>query len=290
MEKYERKIFMDYRIVQKNNVEMIEITPINCTGIAEAFCSTRKGGVSEGPTASMSVNLYKKFDIESGQKNFKIFCNAIGVDSERVITNRLIYGTDLVRCVSSADIIDIYDEPAAPHADGLVTNDPSVTLFLYAADCAIVQFVDVKKKVVACCHTGWKGSLCGIIGNTVKAMEENYGCLAEDIVAVILPSIAQCCFEVGEEVAVQFRDTGFGKFIDTSKEKPHIDLFGVNAEILRIAGLSENNIHKIELCTYCHKELFHSFRRGPLETKINTEGKQTQAHLNGMNGMFIRLK
>lgn len=152
-----------------------------------------------------------------------------------------------------------------------------------------MQFVDVKKKVVACCHAGWKGSLCGIIGNTVEAMKNNYGCLVEDIVAVILPSIGQCCFEVGEEVAVQFRDAGFSEYIDQSKDKPHIDLFGVNSAILRKAGLTENNIHKIELCTYCNEALFHSFRRGPVETQIKPDGKQIQAHLNGMNGMFIRL-
>lgn len=280
---------MDYRMVTNSNVEMIEVTPINCTGIAEAYCSTRHGGVSKGPTASMSVNIYKKFDVEAGQENFRIFCNAIGVNPNRVITNRLIYGTDVVRCVNSSDIIDIYDDPQAPHADGLVTDDPSITLFLYAADCAIVQFVDVKKKVVACCHAGWKGSLCGIIGNTVEAMKNNYGCLVEDIVAVILPSIGQCCFEVGEEVAVQFRDAGFSEYIDQSKDKPHIDLFGVNSAILRKAGLTENNIHKIELCTYCNEELFHSFRRGPVENQTKPDGKQIQAHLNGMNGMFIRL-
>lgn len=285
-----KEITMAYRIIEKNNVEMIEVTPINSTGIAEGYCSTRHGGISNGPTATMSVNLYKKFDVEAGQENFRIFCNAINVNPAKIITNRLIYGTDVVRCVDSSDLIDIYDEPKAPHADGLVTNDPEITLFLYAADCAIIQFLDKRKKVIACCHAGWKGSLCGIIENTVKAMQENYGCSTEDIVGVILPSIAKCCFEVGEEVANQFKEAGYVRFIDSSKTKPHIDLFGVNAEILRKAGLSENNIHKIELCTYCHEELFHSFRRGPIEIQDKSDGKQIQAHLNGMNGMFIRLR
>ena len=120
-------------------------------------------------------------------------------------------------------------------------------------------------------------------------MKNNYGCSVEDIVAVILPSIGQCCFEVGEEVAVQFRDAGFSEHIDESKDKPHINLFGVNAEILKKSGLKENNIHKIDLCTYCHEELFHSFRRGPIEIRINSDDKTSQVHLNGMNGMFIRL-
>lgn len=269
---------------------MIEISPINATGVAEGYCSTRHGGVSNGTTASMSVNLYKRLDVNSGQQNFRIFCAAIGVNPDKVITNRLIYGTDIVRCVDSYDLIDIYNEPLAPHADGLVTNDPEITLFLYAADCAIIQMVDPKKEVIACCHAGWKGSLGKIISNTVQAMCNNYGCNAKDIVGVILPSIGQCCFEVGEDVAKQFEDANFAQYINRTFDKPHIDLFGVNSQILKESGLSEHNIHKVELCTYCHEELFHSFRRGPISVRFKDDGKQAQIHLNGMNGMFLKLK
>lgn len=281
---------MEYNIIEKSNIQMIEVTPICETGVAEGYCSTRHGGVSVGSTASMSVNIYKKLDIEAGQENFRIFCKAIGVRPNNVITNRLLYSTNSVRCVNSSDLIDIYDEPQAPHADGLVTNDHQITLFLYAADCAIIQMVDPNKKVIGCCHAGWKGSLCGIVENTVKAMQDNYDCQTKDIIGVVLPSIGQCCFEVGEEVAARFDSAGFSRYIDKSSGKPHIDLYSVNSELLSRAGLSENNIHKIELCTYCHEELFHSYRRGPVEIQTNSEGKQIQAHLNGMNGMFLKLK
>lgn len=286
MEKFNGGI-MEYRFIEKNGIHMIEVSPISDTGIAEAYCSTRHGGISTGTTASMNVNIYKPLDIENGQKNFRMFCNAIGSDPNKVITNRLIYGTNIARCVSSADLIDIYDEAISIHADGLVTNDPDITLYLYAADCAIVQFVhnDPENKVIACCHAGWKNSLCGVIENTVQTMCDRYNCDKDNIIAVILPSIAECCFEVGEEVATQFAERGFTDFISYKYEKPHIDLFGVNTDILLKSGLKAENVHRIELCTYCtsdevHDFLFHSFRRGPFNGKT---------HLNGMNGMFIKL-
>ena len=259
---------------------MIEILPITVTGAAEAYCSTRDGGVSKGTTAHMNLNIYKNLDIPNGRINLKLFSNAIGTDTDRLITNRLIYGTDIVRRVTSADIIDIFDEPLAPHADGLVTDDPPVTLYMYAADCAVIQFVDPVRRVIGCCHAGWKGTMSGIIENTVLTMHQYYGCDYEDIVGVILPSIGKCCFEVGEDVARQFDHAGYSLFVDRSGEKPHVDLFAANAENLLRAGLMPRNIHSIDLCTCCHNELFHSYRKGPIDNGI---------HMNGMNGMFIRL-
>lgn len=271
---------MIYQFVEKNGIKMIELSVINNTGLAEGFCTTRHGGISTGTYASMNCNIYKKLDLENGQENYRLFCKAIGVDPNKVITNRLNAGTNLVRCVTKSDLIDIYDEPNAPRADGIVTNDPEITLYFYAADCAIIQIFDPIQKAIGACHAGWKGSLIGIIPNTIQAMKKEFGSNPQDLVAVICPSIASCCFEVGDEVAEEFRSQGFEKYIFMNYPKPHIDLFGVNSELLLQSGLEKERIHKIELCTYCHEDLFHSYRRGPVENGV---------HKNGMNGMFLRL-
>lgn len=274
-----------YKTVKRNGMDMLEISCINETGIAEGYFTLRYGGgISTGPTATMNCNIYKKFDVDAGQLNFVIFCRAIGVDPKTVITNRLTAGTNLVRHVSAADLegYDIYDEPGAPRADGIITNDDRVTLFLYAADCATVQLLDPIHRAIGVFHAGWAGSLNGIIPNTVAAMTEAFNTDPSDLIAVICPSIAACCFEVGEEVAAKFVQAGYSEYVLTDKEKPHIDLFGVNAAVLESTGIPAEKIHKIELCTKCHEELFHSYRRGPITEK--------GAHLNGMNGMFLRLK
>ena len=272
---------MNYRFVEKSGIQMIEISPIVDTGAAFAYCSTRHGGISTGPTAHMNLNIYKKLDVENGQKNLKLFSQAIGTSYDKLITNRLIYGTDTVRRVTSSDLIDIFDEPSAPHADGLVTDDPEITLYLYAADCAIIQFVDPVQKVVGCCHAGWKGTMTNIIQNTAAAMHDDYDSEYENIIAVILPSICKKCFEVGEDVATEFEKFGYGEFVDRSLEKPHVDLNAANAQNLLNAGIRPENIHRIDLCTCCREDLFHSYRRGPVQSN--------GLHLNGMNGMFIRV-
>lgn len=59
------------------------------------------------------------------------------------------------------------------------------------------------------------------------------------------------------------------------------DLFGVNKTILINAGIDVNNISTIDLCTCSREDLFHSYRRGPVD--------DNGIHLNGMNGMFLKL-
>lgn len=273
---------MNYQFIEKNGIRMVELSAINATGVAEAFFTTRIGGISQGTYAEMNCNLYKKLDIDNGKENFRLACRALGIDPETVITNRLTHFTDAVRCVGKNDIIDIYDESISAHADGLVTDDPDITLHMYAADCAIIFLADNKKRVIGTLHAGWKGSLIPIIENTVAAMHDKYGCYTENIIAQICPSIEQCCFETGFEVAEQFENNGFSEFISYEGKKLHIDLNSVNRKRLINAGLKEENISKVGICTCCHPDLFHSYRRGP----VNEEG----IHLNGMNGAFIRLK
>lgn len=273
---------MNYHFDNKNGIKLLELSAISSTGVAEAFFTTRDGGISSGACGRMNCNIYKKQDIENGRENFRLVCKALNIDPGMVITNRLIYFTDIVRCVTKKDIVNIYDESLSSHADGLVTDDPDITLFLYAADCAIVLLADSKKRVIGALHAGWKGSLIPIIENTVDAMCKNYGCCKENIVAQICPSIGKCCFETGEDVAEQFVDAGFEDFKYYINGRPHIDLNGVNRMRLIKAGLKPVNIYNTDICTCCHPELFHSYRRGP----VNEKG----IHLNGMNGVFLRLK
>ena len=276
-----------YDIVEMpNGLKMMALLPINETGIAKAYCTIRDNpmGYSEGACGPFSCNIYKKFGLENGIKDFELCCNALNVNPNHVITNRLTALTNIVRIVDTNTLngYDIYDEVNAPRADGLITNSTDICLFNYAADCAIIMFVDPQNQVIGSLHASWKGSLLGIIENEVKGFKDNYGSDPADLIAVVMPSISVEYFEVGMDCAEQFVQAGFSEFIDTtSYEKPHIDLSKVNQAILIKCGLNKDHIHVIDdLCTYRDEKTFHSFRRGP----IDEEGR----HLNGMNGYFVK--
>ena len=83
-------------------------------------------------------------------------------------------------------------------------------------------------------------------------MTSRWNTRPEDLHAAIGPGIGQCCFEVGPEVAVQF---------DKPQERTHIDLAAAIGRQLIGAGVSPKRIYTSEICTFCHADQFHSFRR-----------------------------
>ena len=276
-----------YEIVEMpNGIKMLSVLPINATGVAEAYSTIRNspGGVSKGDCGPFSTNLYKKLGLEEGCEDFRTACDAIGISDREVITNRLTAITDKVRIVSSKDLVDydIYDEPAAPRADGLVTTDNSIALFNYAADCAITVMLDPTLRIIGSHHASWRGSLLGIFQNQVKAFIE-LGSNPKDIIAVVFPSIGVANYEMGEDAVKMFDDAGYGEFIDRSSfDKPHADLPRMNKHILLSCGLKESNVYIMDdTDTFSDSDMWHSYRRGPI-----IDGK----HLNGMNGYFIKLK
>lgn len=272
-----------------NGLRMLRICPICDTGVAEAYTSIRSAaGYSEGHCGTFNPNLYKPFEldqaVENGIKDFRLGCEAVGYSDKNVITNRLTAITDKVRCVTSDDLTgyDIYDEPSAPRADGLITDDENICLYNYAADCAIAFLVDPVKRVCGSCHASWKGSLTGIFQKEVATFITGYGSDLKDIICVVCPSIGKENFEVGTDVAQMFVDSGFGEFVDfNTYEKPHVDLPGINRQILLSCGLKSENLYIIDdMDTYRDQEYWHSLRRGPI-----VDGKP----LNGQNGYWIHL-
>lgn len=254
---------------------------INQTGIAEAYFSTRIGGVSElEDCASMNLNMFKKLDIENSKINMKLFCDTIGFPVEKLVTNRELHSNN-VRIVDERDILDDpYYEPSYTPCDGIITQSKNIWLYGYNSDCAIFMLLDSIKKVIAIAHAGWKGSINGILPNTIKAMCDNFGSNPKDILASCAPSIGVCCFEVDKPCVDMFidYDKSFEKFIvppTKNTEKYHIDLRGVNKSVLLSCGLLPEHIAISDHCTMCQDDLYYSYRRC----------KGT----NGVNGIFLRL-
>lgn len=275
-------------VIMRNGLKMLAALPINNTGVAEAYYTIKDNpiGHSKNDCAPFSCNIYKKLGLSEGIEDFKLCCDALEITPSNVASSRLIYATNEVKVYTKADMkgYDIFDEPSAPHCDGLITAEKGITLFLYAADCILINFVDIKKKIIGSCHCSWGTTLNGIAESEVKTFIEKYKSNLSDIIVFIWPGISKERFEVGNECSDMFIKAGFGQFVDiTSYEKPHIDLQAVNKQILLNCGINENNIYILDdLCTMRDEQLFHSYRRGP----INPE---TNIHLNGMNGCFIKL-
>ncbi len=143
--------------------------------------------------------------------------------------------------------------------DAVNTNQPNVFCCVSIADCTPVLIYDVKNEAVAAIHAGWRSTVANIVTETLTAMKSNYGTNGEDCVAFIGACIGESNFEVGEEVAIQFKDDV--KRFDATKQKYFVDLKKENKNQLMKFGLKENNIEISNYCTIADNDKFFSYRK-----------------------------
>ena len=161
------------------------------------------------------------------------------------------------------DFLDVYD------ADGAVTDLPGVYLTTTHGDCVPIWVCDPVKGAVGLAHAGWRGTLAGIAGSLVRTMAAAYGSDPADLRAVIGPGIGACCFEVGPDVAEAFTDRFYWAedYVYAYPDaRPHVDLKGVNAELLALEGVTRIAISP--RCTCCEPDLFWSHRRCGDKTRM----------------------
>jgi hypothetical protein len=148
-------------------------------------------------------------------------------------------------------------------ADGLITNQPDAYLFMRFGDCAPLIFFDPARQVVGLTHAGWRGTMKNVAGATMQAMVGQFGCRAEDIMAVIGPSIGPCCYEVGSEVmnaAINVFDNTRQLFIRRNgrSDRAYFDMWTANRRQLEASGVKQ--IIESHLCTACRTAEFFSHR------------------------------
>ena len=142
------------------------------------------------------------------------------------------------------------------HADAIVTPESGRWVGIRTADCVPMLIADPVQRVVAAVHAGWRGTVAEIASRTVETMTSEFGSKADTLIAAIGPCIAQCCFEVGPEVAQRF-EMEFPERADAT----HMDLAEANRRQLLRAGLQLKRIDMSNLCTTCDSAEFHSYRR-----------------------------
>jgi purine-nucleoside/S-methyl-5'-thioadenosine phosphorylase / adenosine deaminase len=208
-------------------------------GCQVAF-TTRVGGVSEGPYASLNLGRKSGDDPERADENRRIACDAIGADVEKLALNFQVHSARVLRAAPAL---------RGEHADGLWTDEPGLPILAMSADCLPIVLARIGKPGVAVLHAGWRGLLAGIAAAATAALG------GDDLVAAVGPAIGPCCYEVGEEVAAPFRE----RFGDDVVQESRLDLWTSAERALRAAGVER--VDRFDRCTACEPESFFSHRR-----------------------------
>ena len=176
-------------------------------------------------------------------RGFRVFYTTIDFDGR--IDNRI---RDFVApaALSSGHQVHGVSVLRAPvdelQCDALWSDQPQTALAIKVSDCLPVTILDPQHGVMANIHSGWRGAVQQIVAKTLDTAPLH----PSHSIAFFGPTIRVCCFEVGEEVAVQFPT----RFVNrTLGPKAHVDIPAFTAAILRERGLEQ--IVDTELCTRC---------------------------------------
>lgn len=233
-------------------------------GFVHGF-STRLGGVSEGICSSMNLSFTRGDKEEAVRENYNRISAALGFSPEDIVTSDQTH-TANVRVITAEDRGNGITKPRPyTDVDGMITNVPGLVLATFYADCVPLYFADPVHKAVGLSHSGWRGTAAGIGAVTVKELQKHYGTRPEDIYAAVGPSICQDCYEVSEDVILEFQKTfsrELWKDIFYRKEngKYQLNLWEANRQILLGAGILPEHISMPNLCTCCNPEFLYSHR------------------------------
>lgn len=182
----------------------------------------------------------------------RTFAAVLGLDGAELTTIGSVHGAAVARVDTPGGSVD--------DVDALLTDRRGVVLFATFADCYPIVLWDSGKKVAGLVHAGWRGTRAGVARAAVAFMQDEYGC--RHIRAGIGPGICGNCYEVGEEVAMQFD----GRFLaDGSEGRSLLDLAAANRAQLEEMGV--RSVYEIGICTKEHY-LFPSHRRHPDGTRF----------------------
>ena len=145
--------------------------------------------------------------------------NATGFGDWPLFTAEQIHGNKIAivdRAVGSA-VLSGVDGREFRGCDGIITNQRSVALGIYVADCCAVYIVDPKSPAIGLVHSGRKGSELGVVTNAIRQMIEHFGSDPSSMIVQLSPCIRPPYYEVdfSAEIIRQCRALGIQQIHDS---------------------------------------------------------------------------
>ncbi len=223
------------------------------TGIVKHLFTTRTGGVSTGEFSAMNFSVDRGDSSKNVLENYGRIAEAFGCRVEDMAASHQTHTTNIRRMTASDKGKGILRPRDYSDVDGMVTDEEGLVLVTFYADCVPLYFVDPVHRAIGLAHSGWRGTVGRMGERMVQAMEKHFGSRPEDLYAAVGPSICRDCYEVSEDVAVQFIRM-LGEEVAAPGKGPgkyQLDLWLANKLILEQAGLPPSHIAVTDICT-CH--------------------------------------
>lgn len=217
-----------------------------------AFSTTRRGGVSDGPYASLNLGANTGDDHARVAENRARIARHAGFPADPLWLTQ-VHGTAVV------------DEQAPPGvaADGRYTAVPGVVCAVLAADCLPLLLASADGTEIAAVHGGWRGLAGGIVARAVARFRAPPGALR----AWLGPAIGPAAYRVGLELMERFPACARPAF-EHRADGLHLDLYAAARALLRESGVEA--VYGGHWCTATQAQRFFSHRRDGVTGRMAT--------------------
>lgn len=219
---------------------------------------TRRGGVSQGPYATLNCSTSSADVAENVARNRALVAEALGMGFADLVGITQVHGITVITVEKR------WPAGLGPKADAMVTRHKNVALGVVTADCAPVLFADDQAGVVGAAHAGWRGACAGVLEATLEAMKA-LGAEPGRTIAAVGPCIAQASYEVAADLrdAVLPTMPSAARFFADGRQPDRwqFDLPGYCVARLAAAGVRAENLG-VDTCA--DETRFFSHRRRTL--------------------------
>jgi polyphenol oxidase len=203
--------------------------------------STRAGGVSAGPYASLNLGRLTDDEPANVENNRRRLCDVVDAEIGRLSMNRQVHAAAVHRAVPGV---------RSREGDGLWADERGLPMLALTADCLPVAVARTRgRPALALLHVGRLGLLAGVVAAGVAALDGG------PTAAIVGPGIGPCCYEVGDQIRTAYRKR-FGRSVIRGR---NLDLWTAVERALRAAGA--RTVERTDLCTACNPREYFSHRR-----------------------------
>ncbi len=214
----------------------------------KAVSTTRAGGISQGPYASLNLGAH------------------VGDNPRAVASNRAMLREQLGLPVEPHWLTQVHGcrvataEQAGPgcEADAICTRQPWQVCAVMTADCLPLLICNRRGDRVCAVHAGWRGLAAGVIEAAIAKFDGP----TADLLVWLGPAIGPGAFEVGEEVRQAFVAQVSGAqtaFTPNGAGRWLADIYSLARQ--RLDRLGVGFVGGGEYCTVTDRERFFSYRR-----------------------------
>ena len=191
--------------------------------------------------------------------------DAFGTTTDKVFAGYQVHGTNIAVVTAPTDYRPnaecFHHEFEA--TDGLLTDNPEVTLITKFADCTPVVFYAPKERVLCSLHSGWRGTQQKISEKAVRLLQKDFGLNSADLISFIGPSIGKEDFEVADDLVAKFNQShgDISPYLESKENGKYLfDMRALLEKDLLSLGIDGNQIYTTSLSTFSNP-LMHSYRR-----------------------------